>query len=72
MPEVFSSVAVRAAEAGGFSKFEPDACLINRYEPGARMSLAPGPERAGFRAADSFRFAGPAGGVSVWRQRTER
>jgi alkylated DNA repair protein (DNA oxidative demethylase) len=39
MPEVFSSVAVRAAEAGGFSKFEPDACLINRYEPGARMSL---------------------------------
>ncbi|HMF77362.1 MAG TPA: alpha-ketoglutarate-dependent dioxygenase AlkB, partial [Bryobacteraceae bacterium] len=21
------------------SKFEPDACLINRYEPGARMSL---------------------------------
>jgi alkylated DNA repair protein (DNA oxidative demethylase) len=39
MPEVFSSVATRAAEAGGFSKFEPDACLINRYEPGARMSL---------------------------------
>jgi alkylated DNA repair protein (DNA oxidative demethylase) len=39
MPEVFSSVAMRAAEAGGFSKFEPDACLINRYEPGARMSL---------------------------------
>jgi alkylated DNA repair protein (DNA oxidative demethylase) len=39
MPELFSSVATRAAEAGGFSKFEPDACLINRYEPGARMSL---------------------------------
>jgi alkylated DNA repair protein (DNA oxidative demethylase) len=39
MPSVFSSVAKRAAEAGGFSKFEPDACLINRYEPGARMSL---------------------------------
>ena len=24
---------------GGFAGFEPDACLLNRYEPGARMSL---------------------------------
>jgi alkylated DNA repair protein (DNA oxidative demethylase) len=39
LPEIFRTVAVRAAEAGGFSKFEPDACLVNRYEPGARMSL---------------------------------
>jgi DNA oxidative demethylase len=39
MPEIFRTVAVRAADAGGFLKFEPDACLINRYEPGARMSL---------------------------------
>jgi alkylated DNA repair protein (DNA oxidative demethylase) len=39
IPEVFSSVATWAAEAAGFSNFEPDACLINRYEPGARMSL---------------------------------
>lgn len=39
MPKIFSELAARAAEAGGFSKFEPDACLINRYEPGARMSL---------------------------------
>ena len=23
----------------GFDGFEPDACLINRYEPGARLSL---------------------------------
>ncbi len=39
MPEVFRSLAVRAATAGGYPAFSPDACLINRYEPGARMSL---------------------------------
>jgi alkylated DNA repair protein (DNA oxidative demethylase) len=39
MPQIFRTVAMRAAEAAGFCKFEPDACLINRYEPGARMSL---------------------------------
>ena len=39
LPEVFAALAARAAEAGGYSGFTPDACLINRYEPGARMSL---------------------------------
>jgi alkylated DNA repair protein (DNA oxidative demethylase) len=39
MPAIFRSLAVRAASAGGFDGFEPDACLINRYEPGARLSL---------------------------------
>ena len=24
---------------GGFPAFAPDACLLNRYEPGARLSL---------------------------------
>ena len=38
MPEVVSSLAAAAAEAG-FPGFAPDACLINRYVPGARMSL---------------------------------
>jgi alkylated DNA repair protein (DNA oxidative demethylase) len=32
-------LAVRAAEAGDFRAFQPDACLINRYQPGARLSL---------------------------------
>src|SRR5690606_19606850 len=27
------------SKAAGFPCFEPDACLINRYEPGAKMSL---------------------------------
>jgi len=28
-----------AASAAGFERFEPDACLVNRYEPGARLTL---------------------------------
>ena len=39
MPPVFRELASRAAQQGGFRGFVPDACLINRYEPGARMSL---------------------------------
>jgi alkylated DNA repair protein (DNA oxidative demethylase) len=39
MPESFRTLAARAAAAGGYEGFEPDACLINRYEPGARLSL---------------------------------
>jgi alkylated DNA repair protein (DNA oxidative demethylase) len=39
MPPVFAQLAERSAAAVGFSDFSPDACLINRYEPGARMSL---------------------------------
>jgi len=39
MPSVLSELAARAAAQGGFTDFQPDACLINRYEPGARLSL---------------------------------
>ncbi|RAN43998.1 alpha-ketoglutarate-dependent dioxygenase [Herbaspirillum rubrisubalbicans] len=39
MPEAFVALAQRAAQAAGFAAFAPDACLINRYQPGARMSL---------------------------------
>jgi alkylated DNA repair protein (DNA oxidative demethylase) len=39
MPAVLRSLAVRCAAAGGFAGFEPDACLINRYAPGTRLSL---------------------------------
>jgi alkylated DNA repair protein (DNA oxidative demethylase) len=39
MPPAFRELAMQAAEEGGFAGFAPDACLINRYEPGARMSL---------------------------------
>jgi alkylated DNA repair protein (DNA oxidative demethylase) len=39
MPPTFLQIAQMAAMAGGFPQFEPDACLINRYEPGARLTL---------------------------------
>ncbi|WP_085717604.1 DNA oxidative demethylase AlkB [Pseudomonas sp. B28(2017)] len=39
MPEVFLQLAQAAAQAAGFTGFAPDSCLINRYIPGAKMSL---------------------------------
>lgn len=39
MPAPFADLARRAARAAGFEDFEPDACLVNRYLPGARLSL---------------------------------
>ena len=39
LPAVFSQLARAAAEAAGYPGFAPDACLINRYTPGARLSL---------------------------------
>jgi DNA oxidative demethylase len=39
MPPSFCGLAAQAATQGGFSNFAPDACLINRYQPGAKMSL---------------------------------
>jgi alkylated DNA repair protein (DNA oxidative demethylase) len=39
MPVVFRALAASAADRAGFADFTPDSCLINRYEPGARMSL---------------------------------
>jgi alkylated DNA repair protein (DNA oxidative demethylase) len=39
MPALFRDLARRAASQAGFTNFEPDACLVNRYEAGARLSL---------------------------------
>jgi alkylated DNA repair protein (DNA oxidative demethylase) len=39
MPLVVRDVAAAAAAVAGFDGFAPDACLISRYEPGARLSL---------------------------------
>lgn len=39
MPEVFFELAQAAAREAGFAAFVPDSCLINRYVPGAKMSL---------------------------------
>ena len=39
MPEAFWRLARDAAAHAGFPHFDPDACLINRYRPGARLTL---------------------------------
>ena len=39
LPPAFLALAQSAAASAGFARFEPDACLINRYEPGARLTL---------------------------------
>ena len=39
MPEAFLDVATRAAAEAGFPAYDPDACLINRYVAGAKLSL---------------------------------
>jgi alkylated DNA repair protein (DNA oxidative demethylase) len=57
MPQVFLDLAERAAAEAGFGKFSPDACLINRYEPGARMSL--------HQDRDEQDFAAPIVSVSL-------
>jgi alkylated DNA repair protein (DNA oxidative demethylase) len=57
MPDQFLDVALRAASAGGFPAFVPDACLINRYAPGARLTA--------HRDADEQNMAQPIVSVSL-------
>jgi alkylated DNA repair protein (DNA oxidative demethylase) len=39
MPPVLQELASQAAALAGFQGYEADACLINRYEPGSRLTL---------------------------------
>jgi alkylated DNA repair protein (DNA oxidative demethylase) len=57
MPLVFRDLARRAAEQGGFADFAPDACLVNRYEPGTRLSL--------HQDKDELDFSAPIVSVSL-------
>jgi alkylated DNA repair protein (DNA oxidative demethylase) len=57
MPPALSRQAAEAAGEVGFKDFVPDVCLINRYEPGARMSL--------HQDRDELDFAAPIVSVSL-------
>jgi len=57
IPDVFAHLAERAACAAGFERFAPDACLINRYEPGTRLTL--------HQDRDEQDFAAPIVSVSL-------
>jgi len=50
MPSIFSVLAARAARTAGFEGFEPDACLVNRYMPGARLTLHQDKDESDFSA----------------------
>ncbi|MDP1741554.1 DNA oxidative demethylase AlkB [Polaromonas sp.] len=39
MPACFVGLAAQAAAQAGFKNFQPDACLINSYQPGAKLSV---------------------------------
>lgn len=39
MPQAFRALSDAASQAAGYPGFTPDACLINRYAPGAKLSL---------------------------------
>jgi alkylated DNA repair protein (DNA oxidative demethylase) len=48
MPDVFMELAQSAAQAAGFADFLPDACLINRYIPGAKLALHQDKDERGY------------------------
>jgi alkylated DNA repair protein (DNA oxidative demethylase) len=50
MPPPFCQLAAQAAAEAGFSGFAPDVCLINRYAPGAKMSLHQDKDETDFSA----------------------
>ena len=50
MPLVFLELAAVAAARAGFEAFVPDACLINSYEPGTKLSLHQDRDEQDFRA----------------------
>jgi len=57
MPALFRELAQQAADRVGFGGFSPDACLVNRYQPGAKMSL--------HRDRDEGDFGAPIVSVSL-------
>jgi DNA oxidative demethylase len=73
MPALFSRLAKQAASAGGFPSFAPDACLINRYEPSARLSLHQDKDETDFdQPIVSFSLGLPATFLFGGRTRKER
>ncbi|WP_289296179.1 DNA oxidative demethylase AlkB [uncultured Reyranella sp.] len=68
LPATFLDLADEAATAAGHPGFVPDACLINRYEPGTRLSLHQDKDEADYAhpivsvslgLPANFQFGGP-------------
>jgi alkylated DNA repair protein (DNA oxidative demethylase) len=65
LPDRFLRLARDAGVQAGFADFLPDACLIHRYLPAARMSLHQDRDERDLTAPDCVGLPRPAGGVSV-------
>jgi len=68
MPKILYEVGQQCAHEAGYSNYQPDACLINRYVPGAKMSLHQDKDEQDFTAPivsislgvpATFLFGGP-------------
>jgi alkylated DNA repair protein (DNA oxidative demethylase) len=80
MPEALARLAAAAAAAAGFAEFVPDACLINCYAPGTRLSLHQDKDERDFSAPivsvslglpATFLFGGARRAVRPARHRLE-
>jgi alkylated DNA repair protein (DNA oxidative demethylase) len=74
MPDAFLALARSAATEAGYPDFVPDACLVNRYEPRARMSLHQDKDERDFHnpivsvslgLPATFQFGGPTRSAPV-------
>lgn len=65
MPPLFRDLAKRAAGAAGFPGFAPDACLVNRYEPGTRLTLHQDKDEA-FHAAPIVSISLGVSAIFLW------
>ena len=68
MPPRFRQLATEVAARAGFPGFQPDACLVNRYQPGVKMGLHQDRDEADMAAPivsvslglpATFQFGGP-------------
>jgi DNA oxidative demethylase len=74
MPLEFQRLAETAAERAGFPGFKPECCLINRYEPGAKLSLHQDRDEKHYESP-SYRFLSGCrqnSFLAVWRERSAR
>jgi alkylated DNA repair protein (DNA oxidative demethylase) len=73
LPPLVRELAQRAAQIAGFSGFEPDACLVNRYVPGSRLTLHQDKDERDFTAPIvSFSLGLPATFLFGGATRAER
>jgi alkylated DNA repair protein (DNA oxidative demethylase) len=73
MPDLFTRIACEAAARAGYTDFVPQACLINLYRPGNRLSLHQDRDELDLRAPIvSISLGLPAVFLFGGEQRSER